>query len=70
MKHIRHKTEIPVLGEICSVHGRKIIDYDWKYGMKHIPVWKTNQLLNDNFDATKQQDVRFLPRNMDKEKSK
>ena len=25
--------------------GRKIMKYDWKYGMKHIPVFKTNQLL-------------------------
>ena len=34
-------------GEIYSITGRKLIDYDWKYGMKHVPVWKTNQLLDN-----------------------
>ena len=36
-------------GEFFTHSGRRLIEYDWKYGMKHIPVWKTNQLLNDNF---------------------
>ena len=39
--------------EFYSASGRKIPDYDWKYGVKHIPIWKTNQLLNNDLVIAK-----------------
>lgn len=45
--------------KINSQSGRRIIDYDWKYGMKHIPVWTTDQLLQEPMDKLHEIEQRF-----------
>ncbi|CAI2369771.1 unnamed protein product [Moneuplotes crassus] len=51
--------------EMYSKSGRKIIDYDWKYGMKHIPVWTTNQLMKDKYAHKEDLDERFMTKQID-----
>lgn len=50
-KLIKKKSKEFKKGEICTTTGRKLVDYDWKYGMRHMPIWKTNQLLNSDFQS-------------------